>query len=366
MEMTSYLVCPKCRGDLGRPGAAFRCNTCEVEYPLVDDVPQFDLPKTGEAGNGDGGRDDRRKYWDLGWQARFEGDHAFLAALKSPSDWSRYLEKESTALGTHGHVLSVEADRGGRAGQSSARYRLRQRNVRSNVRLPGSAVHRHRSLAATPPPAPCATSGVLGPMASPCRATQKLFRSATNSMDVVYSNGVLHHTPNFSTAMDEAYRVLKPGGKRSSRLYATYSTQFGLTRWLGVLRGNLSTRASSAGWVRPPKEPGAPDNRLNPWTQTFSKAQLREIVRKYHVRGLTIRKNGQPIAETPVLSAPDSPAFGQFADSTAHSNPSSAACWSCRSTNSAADLLRQLQIERAGASFSLLLRMENALKHSRS
>jgi SAM-dependent methyltransferase len=39
------------------------------------------------------------------------------------------------------------------------------------------------------------------------------------SFDWVYSHGVLHHTPNTQRAIDEVWRVLKPGGKATVMLY---------------------------------------------------------------------------------------------------------------------------------------------------
>jgi len=38
--------------------------------------------------------------------------------------------------------------------------------------------------------------------------------------DIVYSNGVLHHTPDIQKSIDNVYRVLKPNGKAVIMLYA--------------------------------------------------------------------------------------------------------------------------------------------------
>jgi ubiquinone/menaquinone biosynthesis C-methylase UbiE len=47
-----------------------------------------------------------------------------------------------------------------------------------------------------------------------------------NSFDVVYSNGVLHHTPHTHRVVDEIHRVLRPGGKAIIMMYATYSLHY--------------------------------------------------------------------------------------------------------------------------------------------
>jgi ubiquinone/menaquinone biosynthesis C-methylase UbiE len=55
-----------------------------------------------------------------------------------------------------------------------------------------------------------------------------------NHFDVVYSNGVLHHTPRPEKAIAEVLRVLKPGGEAVILLYKKHSWMHLLTNIKGV------------------------------------------------------------------------------------------------------------------------------------
>jgi ubiquinone/menaquinone biosynthesis C-methylase UbiE len=47
-----------------------------------------------------------------------------------------------------------------------------------------------------------------------------------NTFDVVYSNGVIHHTPNTDQVIADIHRVLKPGGKCIIMVYAENSLHY--------------------------------------------------------------------------------------------------------------------------------------------
>ena len=61
---------------------------------------------------------------------------------------------------------------------------------------------------------------------------------ANNSFDIVYSHGVLHHTPDTATAVREIHRVLRPGGKAVVMLYHrdsyNYRVNISMLRRAGV------------------------------------------------------------------------------------------------------------------------------------
>lgn len=58
------------------------------------------------------------------------------------------------------------------------------------------------------------------------RADAEVLPFADNSFDIVYSNGVLHHTEDTGRCIREAFRVLKPGGQAIIMLYARHSAYY--------------------------------------------------------------------------------------------------------------------------------------------
>lgn len=69
-----------------------------------------------------------------------------------------------------------------------------------------------------------------------------------NSFDLVYSHGVLHHTPDTAGAICEIYRVLRPGGRAVVMLYHrdsyNYRVNISILRRAGVhlLRSSLGVK----------------------------------------------------------------------------------------------------------------------------
>lgn len=59
------------------------------------------------------------------------------------------------------------------------------------------------------------------------------------SFDIVYSHGVLHHTPHTQRAIDEVYRVLKPGGQAIVMLYHRHSFNYHvrIMMWMRIRAG---------------------------------------------------------------------------------------------------------------------------------
>ena len=87
---------------------------------------------------------------------------------------------------------------------------------------------------------------------------------ANDTLDVVYSNGVLHHTPDTAGAISELHRVLKPGGTAKVMIYHKNSLNYWGEMMLhrGVLRGELlrgrSPEEIMSTWVEYSEHGGRP------------------------------------------------------------------------------------------------------------
>jgi ubiquinone/menaquinone biosynthesis C-methylase UbiE len=66
-----------------------------------------------------------------------------------------------------------------------------------------------------------------------------------SSFDVVYSNGVIHHTPHTERVVREIYRVLRPGGRAIVMIYAESSLYYwrNVVLWVALRGEGLLTRS---------------------------------------------------------------------------------------------------------------------------
>ena len=96
------------------------------------------------------------------------------------------------------------------------------------------------------------------------------------SFDLVYSNGVLHHTPNTRRAAAEIFRVLRPRGRVMAMVYAENSLQYwrNLVWRLGLKNGDLASRSMGEIMSRTVERSG---NEARPLVKVYTKARLRAL-----------------------------------------------------------------------------------------
>lgn len=120
-----------------------------------------------------------------------------------------------------------------------------------------------------------------------------------NAFDIVYSNGVLHHTEDTRRAVREVFRVLKPGGEAAIMLYSRYSANF-LFRLvpLGIITGQIFGLPEEQ-WLGRLTE-GRPQHQAerNPITRVFSRRQIERMFEPFE--RVYLRKNGFLISHFPI------------------------------------------------------------------
>ena len=97
-----------------------------------------------------------------------------------------------------------------------------------------------------------------------------------DTFDLVYSNGVIHHTPNTRRTVAEIFRVLKPGGRAIVMVYAENSLQYwrNLVWYYGMKSGDLATRSMADIMSRSVERTG---NEARPLVKVYTKPRLRAL-----------------------------------------------------------------------------------------
>jgi ubiquinone/menaquinone biosynthesis C-methylase UbiE/uncharacterized protein YbaR (Trm112 family) len=122
-----------------------------------------------------------------------------------------------------------------------------------------------------------------------------------NIFDLVYSFGVLHHTTNTQTAVEEVFRLVKPGGHAVIMLYSKLSTYYLINYllWHGLVKGNI---LKGKDWLGRVTE-GTPmyGDTHNPFTRAYSKQELLKMFDKFD--SVSIRKGAFTFSQIPKLGS---------------------------------------------------------------
>lgn len=276
------LRCPECRGALSQGGEVLVCAECGTPYEVVAGIPVLLPPETLRSET----KEAIQRFWGELYRAAYvdhQEEHepaaflGLLAELESMFFHRRHLAVTEMPI----HDLSGKAvlEIGSGAGAHSALFAQRGAEMTSVDITP------QRVLATATKLDWVTTEGHFALQAD---AEHLPFGDAW--FDIVYSNGVLHHTPDTGRAIAEVHRVLKPGGRAVIMLYAKHSFYYWVNLFLlrGILMGaafrhrNWLGRATE--WMA-----SKPQHTLNPETKVFSSAQVRRLFDRF--REVQIRKN---------------------------------------------------------------------------
>ena len=96
-----------------------------------------------------------------------------------------------------------------------------------------------------------------------------------DTYDLVYSNGVIHHTPNTNQVISEIYRVLKPGGKVLIMVYAENSLNYWKIFWNYGLKREMLDKSSMGEIMSRNVE--ISENDARPLVKVYTAARLRKM-----------------------------------------------------------------------------------------
>lgn len=99
------------------------------------------------------------------------------------------------------------------------------------------------------------------------------------TFDVVYSFGVLHHTPDTERSIREVRRVLRPGGKAVVMLYHAHSSHY----YVGYPLALAGRVRRGAGWLSRDEYFRIYDGEENPLGKAYTRGQVRALFREFDI-----------------------------------------------------------------------------------
>jgi ubiquinone/menaquinone biosynthesis C-methylase UbiE len=120
-----------------------------------------------------------------------------------------------------------------------------------------------------------------------------------NSFEIIYSNGVLHHTENTEKCVQEVSRVLQPQGKAIIMLYSRVSAYYLFNLLPRTIVTGMIFRYPEAERLGIMTEGKPKSGAKNPFTRVFSRKEIISLFKSFQMESL--RKNGFFYSQLPLI-----------------------------------------------------------------
>lgn len=283
-ELITILKCPNCATQIPMvlQGSEMLCGQCHTRYPVADGIPLMLGPASHNAM-----KEGMIAFWGGGWKKRTKEDISTATKEQFLQELGviRLLLSLEGAEQTQEMVsLNLSAKRvleiGCGQGTSSVLFALEGAQIFASDLTEDAVKITNNKFQLL---------GLDNNHVVQADAEHLPFRDGI--FDVIFSSGVLHHTPDTKKAVDEIFRVLKPGGSAVVMLYAKWSFQYFIHLLLvrGILLGGLFRHGrnwlgyvTEANWYTEEKQ-------LNPLTKVYSGQQMRRLFRNFQI--ISLRKH---------------------------------------------------------------------------
>lgn len=289
----ALLQCPACSGRLTL-SSGLVCRGCDVDYydstaGLIRLLGAADMEASGPV----------RAFWGDTYKQWYEADEE----RRTAAQLQRQLDLLEQLLRARQHLAVTEMpledlrgknvlEVGSGAGGHSALFRKHGAHVTAVDVTPErvAATQRKLDLLHAEPDG----SGLA------IQATAERLPFVSSAFDIVYSNGVLHHSRNAARCVQEVFRVTKPGGIAIVMLYSRASAYYWLTLIpIGIATGRIF-RLPRAEWAGQSME-GTPrhQRRRNPYSWLVGRRELLRLFGPF--ASVELRKNGFLWSHVPPL-----------------------------------------------------------------
>ena len=293
------IACPNCRkcdfeiSDTDN-SRILSCNHCHIDFSVVGEIPLM-VPPSSVISSSKG---EIQKFWGELFDAAYSGHKESL----TDKNYLDHFQRLRKLFNNRQHLAVVEMpiddlngtnvlEIGSGAGAHSSLFCLSGAQMTSLDITLDRVVETNRKLELVS----------RGNSSFSLQGDAEKLPFPNGFFDIVYSNGVLHHTPDTAKAIKEVYRVLKPGGQAVIMLYAKHSFLFWVNLFFlkGLLLGNIFRH--SGNWLGRTTEWMSKRKQAiyNPETKVYSEKDIKKLFANFS--DLKIRKNSFTFQQIPLL-----------------------------------------------------------------